>query len=135
MRNTLKKSSRTRLLLFALGCAWIVSGCSGGESASAPQATAPRCTSGSVAATPTPAATADLSWDAVTAANLSGYRIYYGITPGVYSQPAGQGVDAGNTTQVTVAGLARGVRYYFAVRAYDASGFESGDSNVVCKDV
>ena len=79
--------------------------------------------------------TAGIIWDPVTAANLSGYRIYYGISPGVYVQSAGQGLDAGNLTSYAVVGLTSGTRYYFAVRAYDASGAESPYSNEVFKDV
>ena len=76
-----------------------------------------------------------ISWDPVASANLSGYRVYFGITPGSYSQAAGAGIDAGNFTSYTVAGLVTGVRYYFAVRAYDASGVESAYSNEVFKDI
>ena len=87
---------------------------------------------------PTPAApdtTARLAWDAVTAANLGGYRIYYGNSPGVYFQAPGAGVNVGNVTTYTVVGLGRGKRYYFAVRAYDTSGNESAYSNEAFKDV
>src|SRR5438445_484971 len=44
-----------------------------------------------VTAAQAPGTTATLAWDAVTAANLSGYRIYYGTAPGTYLQSAGQG--------------------------------------------
>jgi len=68
----------------------------------------------------------------VTAANLSGYRIYYGTAPGTYLQSAGQGLNAGNVTTYTVTGLSSGTRYYFAVAAYDVtSNDESTYSNEV----
>jgi hypothetical protein len=83
-----------------------------------------------------PAATiATLAWDAVVAANLSGYRVYYGTAPGTYFQLPGQGLSVGNVTTFTLAGLGRGTRYYFAVTAHDASGNESPYSNVASKDV
>ena len=78
---------------------------------------------------------AGLAWDAVTSANLSGYRVYFGTAPGTYIQAAGQGLDVGNITTYMVTGLATGIRYYFAVRAYDASGTESAYSNEVFKDI
>ena len=84
--------------------------------------------------TATPMA-AGLSWDPTTSATLSGYRVYYGTGPGLYVQPAGQGIDAGNITTYAVTGLNSGTRYYFAVRAYDAGGVESPYSNEVSKVV
>ena len=78
---------------------------------------------------------AGLSWDALTSANLSGYRVYYGTVPGSYAQPAGQGIDVGNIANYAVTGLNSGARYYFAVTAYDASGVESPYSNEVSKVV
>ena len=79
--------------------------------------------------------TATLEWDAVTFPTLSGYRVYYGTAPGSYQQPPGAGVDVGNVTNFTVAGLGSGTRYYFAVTAYDGSNNESGYSNEVFKDI
>jgi hypothetical protein len=79
--------------------------------------------------------TAVLTWDAVSAANLAGYRIYYGIAPGTYLQSSGQGLDAKNSTTYTVTGLSSGTRYYFAATAYDTSNIESGYSNEVFKDM
>jgi hypothetical protein len=75
-----------------------------------------------------------LSWDApATNSNgtqltdLAGYNVYYGTASGNYSQS----IDAGNTTTYTVANLAGGLTYYFAVTAYDNSGNESEFSNEV----
>ena len=79
--------------------------------------------------------TATLAWDAVTAASLSGYRVYYGTAPGTYLQSAGLGLDIGNVTIYTVTGLSSGIRYYFAVTAIDTSNDESVYSNEVFKDI
>src|SRR5437762_881494 len=84
-----------------------------------------------VTAAQAPGTSANLAWDAVTAANLSGYRIYYGTAPGTYLQSAGQGLNVGNVTTYTVTGLSSGTRYYFAVVAYDTSSNESTYSNEV----
>jgi len=85
--------------------------------------------------TPTAPGSATLAWDAVTTANLSGYRIYYGTAPGTYVQPLGQGINVGNVTTYTVTGLNGGTRYYFAVTAVDTSNNESTFSNEVFKDI
>lgn len=79
--------------------------------------------------------TAALEWDAVTAANLSGYRVYYGLSPGTYIQARGQGIGNGKATTHTVAGLNRGIRYYFSVTAFDTSGNESDYADEVFKDI
>ena len=90
---------------------------------------------GASATTQAPDTTAALAWDAVTAPGLSGYRVYYGNTPGTYSQSFGNGLNVGNVTTYTVTGLSRGVRYYFAVTAFDSSNNESVYSNEVFKDI
>jgi len=79
--------------------------------------------------------TATLAWNASTATNLSGYRIYYGTAPGTYFQSLGEGVNVGNVTTFTITGLGRGTRYYFAATAYDTSNSESAFSNEVFKDI
>ncbi len=71
-----------------------------------------------------------LAWDANTEADLAGYRVYHGFTPGAYSAPE----DAGNVTTWTVTGLVPG-KYFFAVTAYNAAGVESGYSNEVSTTV
>lgn len=78
---------------------------------------------------------AKLSWDAPTTnadgtplTDLAGYKVYYGIASGNYSQ----NINAGNVTTYTVSGLNDGT-YYFVVTAYDTSNNESGHSNEVSK--
>ena len=61
------------------------------------------------------AADVNLAWDASTAANLGGYKVYYGQSSGVYTES----VDVGNSTSYSVPGLQAGATYYFAVSAYD----------------
>jgi PKD repeat protein len=70
----------------------------------------------------------NLAWDAV--ASATGYRLYYGTATGSY----GSNIDAKNVTSYTVAGLTDGTRYYFAVRAYNAtttSGYSTEINTVV----
>lgn len=85
--------------------------------------------------TAAPTTTALLIWDPATAPALSGYRVYYGTVPGVYGQSLGNGINVGNVLTHTITGLISGVRYYFAVTAYESSGNESGYSNEVFKDI
>jgi chitodextrinase len=87
------------------------------------------------ATTQAPNTTATLAWDPVVATNLAGYRLYYGTAPGTYLQSRGQGASVGNVTTFTVSGLTSGIRYYFAVTAFDTSNNESAYSNEVFKDV
>ena len=83
----------------------------------------------------TPVTVAALAWDAVTTPNLSGYRVYYGTSPGTYLQSFGQGISVGSVPSYTLNGLNSRTRYYFAVTAFDAAGNESGYSNEVLKDI
>jgi len=66
-----------------------------------------------------------LTWDAVSAPNLVGYRLYYGQTPSSYTTH----IDTGLQTTATMTGLTAGKTYYFVVTAYDTAGEESGASN------
>ena len=70
---------------------------------------------------------ASLAWDAVSAPNLSGYRLYYGQTSHTYTAH----LDVGLQTSATVPGLTVGQTYYFAVTAFDSTGQESPFSNEV----
>jgi chitodextrinase len=85
-------------------------------------------------ATATANGTVNLAWDAVTAPNLIGYRVYYGTAPRTYVQPIGQGLISATNT-FTAIGLTGGTRYFFAVTATDSLGNESGFSNEVFADV
>jgi fibronectin type 3 domain-containing protein len=77
--------------------------------------------------------TATLGWEPV--AGAAGYRLYYGTTQGgPYFQSLGNGVEMGDATSYTMAGLAGRTRYYFVVTAFNATN-ESAFSNEVFKDV
>ncbi|MBI5097018.1 MAG: hypothetical protein HZB32_05175 [Nitrospirae bacterium] len=87
---------------------------------------------------PASAGQAVLSWDPPTTnvdgsplTDLNGYRIYYGIFPGVYETVT----DVGNVITSTVTNLTDGSLYYFAVTTYDLSGNESDFSNEVNKSI
>lgn len=102
-------------------------------------------TCAAVVFTPTPCVSAvtNLAWDANTESDLAGYKVYFGITSGVYGPPGGQicdgtrCIDVGNVTPVgnvisyTVTPPTAGT-YFFAVTAYNTSFNESGFSNEVC---
>jgi fibronectin type III domain protein len=75
--------------------------------------------------------TGTLTWDAVTAENLSGYKIYFGTASGEYTQS----VSVGNDTSYTLDGLSNQTKYYMAVTAFDTSGSESAYSNEVSKTI
>ena len=68
-----------------------------------------------------------LSWDASTSPDVIGYKMYYGTASGNYSE----NIDVGNVTSYTVSSLIDGQTYYFAAKAYDSTGNESGYSNEV----
>ncbi|HEY3276900.1 MAG TPA: fibronectin type III domain-containing protein [Syntrophorhabdaceae bacterium] len=71
------------------------------------------------------AAQATAKWNSVS--NASGYKVYYGSQSRSYSS----NVNAGTATTYTVANLAAGTTYYFALTAYNSSGAESGYSSEV----
>jgi chitinase len=73
------------------------------------------------------AAPVTLGWNAVSAANLAGYVLYYGYSSRNYSLS----VDVGNYTTAALSGLDQGKTYYFAATAYDTYGQESVFSNEV----
>lgn len=62
-----------------------------------------------------------LVWDASTDPAVVGYRLYEGIASETYTNV----LDVGSDLMVSVSGLVVGETYYFAVTAYDSSGFES----------
>ena len=65
----------------------------------------------------------DLRWDPSPGA--TGYRIYYGTSPGSYGAP----IDVGNVTSYRIQFVAPGT-YYAAVKAYNNDG-DSGYSNEI----
>ena len=71
------------------------------------------------------AASIKLAWDPSTEPTVTGYRLYYGKSSGVYTQV----VDTGNRTDNTITGLDAGTTYYFAATAYTGTGDESASSN------
>ena len=81
------------------------------------------------------AASATLTWTGSASAAVTGYRVYFGLAPGVYLQPKGAGIGIGRVETFVVTGLLAGQRYYFAVTAVDASGNESAYSNEASKVV
>jgi hypothetical protein len=78
------------------------------------------------------AGSAILHWQAVSAPDLAGYRVYYGTSSRSYGPyiPIGSSV-----TSYTLNGLVDGRTYYFALTAVDTSGNESGYSAEVSKTI
>jgi len=66
---------------------------------------------------PTPAQSAEtvvLAWDPNPEPNVSGYRLYYGVQSGIYTNR----ISIAGATSAVVGGLALGQTYYFAVSAH-----------------
>jgi len=68
-----------------------------------------------------------LSWNASTG-DVAGYKVYSGTSSGNYN---GTTYDAGKFTTLGVDGLQAGTTYYFAAKAYNTAGLQSGFSNQV----
>lgn len=66
----------------------------------------------------------ELVWTASSSPDVVGYNIYYGQASGNYTNE----ISVGNMTNLTVSGLSGGTTYYFAAKALDSSGAESGFS-------
>jgi hypothetical protein len=80
---------------------------------------------------PLPAtSTATLAWKAVTGTTISGYKIYVGEAPLLYTRS----ITVGTVTSYSVNSLTVGRTYYFAVTAYNSAG-ESTLSNEVSKTI
>ena len=75
--------------------------------------------------------TVKLRWDPSTQPNLAGYKVYFGTTSRNYSHT----IDLGQVNSYQVGNLQDGVKYYFAVTAYDIDGNESKFSNEVSNAV
>jgi hypothetical protein len=71
------------------------------------------------------AAPVTLAWNAVSAADLAGYILYYSYASGSYSLS----VDVGNSTNASLSGLDQGKTYYFVATAYDVDGNERLESH------
>ena len=72
---------------------------------------------------------ATLQWAANQEANLAGYRIYRGTTPGIYGAPT----TVGKITTYQYSNLLTDKTHYFTITAFDASGNESLPSPEVKK--
>lgn len=73
---------------------------------------------------------ATLAWNAVSSTTVSGYRVYVGEAPRLYTRT----VTVSTVTSTTVGSLTRGRTYYFAVAAYNSAGV-SAPSNEVSKTI
>jgi Fibronectin type III domain/Viral BACON domain len=73
---------------------------------------------------------ASLAWNAVTGTTLSGYKVYVGEAPKLYTRT----ITLGTVTSTTVSSLTRGRTYYFAVASYNSAG-QSPPSNEVSKTI
>ncbi|MEI6874154.1 MAG: LamG-like jellyroll fold domain-containing protein [Spirochaetota bacterium] len=75
----------------------------------------------------------ELRWTRVPVADLGGYLIYYGESPGEYfGSGALEGrspVDAGQNLSFTLTGLQNGRLYYFVVASYDSAGLAQAGGN------
>ncbi len=69
-----------------------------------------------------------LAWDANTETNLTGYRVYQGLSSRNYTRVI---EGTGLSTSRNVTALSEGVTYFFAVTAVNSSGLESDYSNEV----
>ena len=76
---------------------------------------------------------ATLTWNAVTASDLAGYKIYRATTSGGYGAPIA--TVQGNVTTYIAGGLQSGTTYFFVITSYDTAGNESAHSNEVSKSI
>ena len=83
------------------------------------------------------AARVDFSWLPNTEPTLAGYRIYYGISSGNYTQVIDVGLPpvADGRVHAGIDDLTPGQTYYFAATAYDSSGIESDYSTEISTTV
>ena len=72
-------------------------------------------------ALPALSGTIPLAWDPAANTDLAGYRVYYGRSPGTYTQH----IDVGTTPSARVTGLVDCRTWYLSVKAYNTAGVES----------
>jgi len=70
---------------------------------------------------PVLAAHLNLAWNPNSEPDLAGYRIYYGTSPGHYTDL----VDVGDATFAQITGLSEETEYFLSLTAYDIYGNES----------
>jgi hypothetical protein len=73
------------------------------------------------------ASTVEVTWNANTEADLSGYKIHLGTQSGNYSTTS----DVGNVTACDITNAVPGTTYYIALSAYNTSDLESTKSDEV----
>jgi hypothetical protein len=117
----------------------IIAACKGGPaatSAAAPTGSPPVTSSaGPPVSSPPGVGTAALSWlapdqntDGSALTNLTGYRIYYGMSANALTEVVE--VPTVGITAYVIDNLTAGT-YYFSIRAYNSAGIESTLSNIV----
>ncbi len=84
----------------------------------------PGNSSASAAAAP-PGGTVTATLNILPSTNATGYKLWWGAASHNYTNA----INAGTNLVVSFTNLVRGVRYYFAATAYDASGLDSPFSN------
>lgn len=78
----------------------------------------------------TSTSSATVTWNAVTGASVTGYKVYVGENPRQYTRT----INVGTATSSTVNSLTRGRTYYFAVSAMNSAG-EGQTSTEVSKTI
>ncbi len=71
-----------------------------------------------------------MEWDPNQEDSVTGYLLYYGNASGKYLPP----IDVGLNTNYTIENLSTKQKWFFAVKAYDTQGNQSGYSNEVFKE-
>jgi hypothetical protein len=81
--------------------------------------------------TPAPTHTVDLSWNASTSSNISGYNIYRAVYSGSCGAFSKVNSQLNTSTLYTDASVTDGTSYCYAATAVNSSSEESGYSNIV----
>ena len=81
-----------------------------------------------------------LAWDSNSETDLEGYGVYFmkgapGPPYDLFGNVTTAELSDPTNPTLTVTGLEKGARYYFALTAYDTAGNESNFSDAVCADV